>query len=246
MRFLFLVLIASHGGGGLPVNYLQRIFVIGLGGLLAAALYFNLAMGNSQIISHHGFNLVAIIGLISVPASLVAMNMGKRNVWTAIWGVLIAVVMFCWLFVVSFGAGLPGSEWIGVEMVNAILFLPLATSIILIVRLPDAMAMFGISVLFSFIALMFSLQIVMRQALEKQVVSTLNSGGCIVTGRASKKTVKSAKEINFGLFIGPRSDQVYFVEGEKYFRWSYSNFGIDTRRGVPKSFPLTNDLSCKA
>jgi hypothetical protein len=228
------------------VNYLRRILVIGFGVLQAAAFYFKLAMGNSQVVSHHGFNLVVIIGLISVPASLVAMNMGKGNVWTAIWGVLIAVVMFCWLFVVSFGAGgLPGSEWIGVEMVNAILFLPLATSIILIVRHPNATSTFGISVLFSVIALMISLQIIMRQALEKQVASTLNSGGCILAGRASKNIVKSAKEINFGWFIGPHSDHVYFVEEEKYFKWSYSNFGIDTRRGLPKTFPLTDDLSCK-
>jgi hypothetical protein len=231
--------------GGRRVNYLQRILIIVFGMLFAAAFYFKFAMGNSQAVSHYGFGLAAIIGFLSVPATLIAANMGKRNVWTAIGGVLIAAAMFSWLFIVSFGAGLPGNEWIGAEMVNAVLFLPFVTAVVLLIRLPKALRTLGISLLICFLLFAIGVQMFMRQTLETQIVLTLQQGGCVLSGREIKKIVQSAKLVSFGWFISPRSDQVYFVEGNKYFKWSYANFGVESRRGEPESFPLTSDLNCK-
>jgi hypothetical protein len=228
------------------VNYLQRVLVIGFGALLAAALYFKLAMGSSQAVSHYGFDWAAMIGLLSVSSTLVAANIGKRNFWTAICGVFFATVMFFWLFMASFVAGLPGNERIDSGLINAVLFLPVVTTVILFVRFPNAVPTFGFSLLISLPLFAMCVQMFLRQALETEIVATIKQGGCVLSGREIKRIVQSANQVSFGWFISPRSDQVYFVEGGKYFKWSYSNFGIESRRGVPKSFQLTSNLSCKA
>jgi hypothetical protein len=228
------------------MNYLQRVLVVGFGALFAAALYFKLAMGSSQAVSHYGFDWAAMIGLLSVPATLVAANIGKRNFWTAIGGVLIATVMLLLLFMVSFAAGLPGNEWIDDGLVNGVLFLPVVTAVTLLVRLPKAFPTLGLSLLISFPFLAVGLPIFMRQTLEAQIAATLKQGGCVLSGREMKKVVQSAKQVRFGWFVSPRSDQIYFVMGKNYSKWSYSNFGVETNfQGQPYIFPLTSDLNCK-
>jgi hypothetical protein len=219
--------------------------VIGIGVLLAAALYFKLAMGKSQWVSHYGFDIVAIIGLVSIPATPSAANVNKWNVWTVSGGFLIAAVKFVLFFGVVFSASLPGSEWVDSSAITVVLFFPVVAAVILLVRLPKAFPTLCWTTLISFLLFAIGLQIIMRQTLETQIGATIAKGGCVLAGRENKKVVHSAKQVNFGWFISPRSDQIYFVEGSIYFKWSYSKFGFESRRGEPHGFPVTSDLNCK-
>jgi hypothetical protein len=228
------------------VNYLERVLVIGFGALLAAALYFKLAMGNGRMFSHFAFGFAAYIGLLCVPASFVALNFGKRTFWTGSLGVLVAALMFVWLLGLSFVTGMPGTDFIDDGMLNSILILPAISAVLLAVRFHKVLPTLGVSLLCSFIAFLVGVQFMMRHVLETQIVSTLKQGGCVLIGDGSKKSIQSSKQVALGWFVGHDSELVYFVQGAEYFKWSYGNFGLASRRGVPESFPLTSHLNCKA
>jgi hypothetical protein len=190
------------------VNYLQRVLVIGFGVLLAAALYFKLAMGNGRMFSHFTLGIAVYIGLFSIPASFVALNLGIRTFWTGSLGVLVAAL--------------------------------------LAVRFHKVLPTLGVSLLCSFITFLVGAQFLMRHLLETQIASTLKQGGCVLVGDGSKKSIQSSKQVALGWFVGHEPDLVYFVHGTEYFKWSYGNFGLASRRGLPKSFPPTSDVSCNA
>jgi hypothetical protein len=228
------------------LHYLQRVLVIGFGVLLATTLYFKLAMGNGRMFSHFAFGIAAYIGLFSVPASFVALNFEKRSFWTVSIGVLVATLMFAWLLGLSFITGLPGTDFIDDGILNSICILPVICAVLLVLRCHTVLPILGISLLCSFLALFVGVQFFMRQALETQIASTLQQGGCVLVGGGSKKSGQSSIQIALGWFVGHDSDPVYFVQGTEYYKWSYGNFGLASRRGVPMSFPLTSDLSCDA
>jgi hypothetical protein len=228
------------------VNYLQRVLVIGFGALLAAALYFKLAMGNGRMFSHFSFGIAVYIGLLSIPASFVALNFGKKTFWTGSLGVFVAALMFVWLLGLSFVTGLPGTDFIDDGMLNSILILPVICAVLLAVRFHNVLPTLGISLLCSFVAYFVGVQFLTRLLLETEIASTTKQGGCVLVGDESKKAIQSSKQVELGWFVGHDSDLVYFVQGAEYFKWSYGNFGLASRRGVPKGFPLTSELSCKA
>jgi hypothetical protein len=246
MRFLFPACFARLIAGGRRVNYLQRVLVIGFGMLLAAALYFKLAMGNGRMFSHFTLGIAVYVGLFSIPASFVALNFGNRTFWTGSLGVLVAALMFVWLLGLSFVTGMPGTDFIDDGMLNSILILPAISAALLVVRFHKVLPTLGISLLCSFVACFVGVQFLMRHLLETQIASTMKQGGCVLVGDESKKSIQSSKQVDLGWVVGHDSDLVYFVQGAEYFKWSYGNFGLASRRGVPKSFPLTSDLNCNA
>ena len=220
--------------------------MIGFGILLAAALYFKLAMGNGRMFSHFTLGIAVYIGLFSIPASFVALNFGNRDFWTGSLGVLVAALMFVWLLGLSFVTGMPGTDFIDDGMLNSILILPAISAALLAVRFQKVLPTLGVSLLCSFIVFLVGAKFLMRHLLETQIASTMKQGGCVLVGDGSKKSIQSSKQVVLGWFVGHDSDLVYFVHGAEYFKWSYGNLGLTSRRGVPKSFPMTNDFNCKA
>ncbi len=228
------------------MNYLQRALVVGFGVLLAAALYFKLAMGNGRMFSHFTLGIAVYIGLFSIPASFAALNFGKRTFWTGSLGVLVAALMVVWLLGLSFVTGLPGTDFIDDGMLNSVLILPAISAALLAVRFHKVLPTLGVSLLCSFIAFLVGAQFLMRHLLETQIASTLKQGGCVLVGDGSKKSIQSSKQVALGWFVGHDSDLVYFVHGAEYFKWSYGNIGLASSRGVPENFPPTSDVSCNA
>lgn len=224
----------------------QYILTTLFGVLLAAILYFKIAMGHSQMFSHFAFDLAAGLGISGIPAIVVAINMRSWSIGSAVLSGVIAALMFFWFFIVSFTAGLPGNEWIDEGMLDGVLLLPALSVVVLAFRFTQAVPTLAVATLVVFTTISFGLPAYMRRALDQQISQTLARGGCVLAGRATKTKIVSADQVTLGWFIGSRSDQVFFVKGSDFYKWSYANFGLDTRRDVPRSFALTKEINCSA
>jgi hypothetical protein len=222
----------------------ERDLAVVAGALLAAALYFLIAIGNANTISEDGFGYAALVGLISIPVAAIAVNCRYPNIWTVIAGLAVAAAMFYYLFLAAFVAGLPGSEYAPTDLVRVLLLFPAVAAAMLALRSRRSLPALAASLACCFVVIAVGLQLATRYAIGNQIEVTRVRGGCVLAGYKKSKQVSSVSDVDIGLFIGPRSEQLIFVEGREYFRWSYSTFGLTSRRGFPLSFPVKGDIAC--
>lgn len=226
------------------MTHWQRIFSVTVSFAFAATIYFKIGMGTSQAVSHGSFGIAFNIGFAGAVLACISLNVIRVSAWSAVCGSLLGFCILLWLLLIAMISALPGNENIGSELINFVVLWPVIPIFILAVRLPQSIQLLAISTLGWLIVLVVGVQIVMRNAIAAEIKLFETKGGCVLSEKDNNKRIKNLGDIHLHWFIGPSSERFAFVEGERYYFWSYSEMGLSSRHGVPNFLPRTKDMMC--
>jgi hypothetical protein len=228
--------------------YAEKLFVVSVGGLAAASIYFLIAIRDRQIFSFYVLEYALLIALLSIPAFIIAVNLGRVSAAAIIIAVSVSLIMGLQAFGQTFIAGLPGTDWVTHDELVGLLIMPYMAVAALVARRPHQILLLIAACAVSLVILIVGLQLAVRAALEQQFSHTLANGGCVIAGydlpREQRRKVNSQAEVQRGWFIGRDIEPVYFVFPHHYLRWSFSKLGVVNRYDLPVRHSLYEDIRC--
>lgn len=214
-----------------------------LGALLAASFYVaGASFDQGQIISFHAMWVGSALGFLAIPAFTLALNIRRPTLATLMASFVLAPLVSGAVMLIS--VRLPGSEWTTPELLRWLAAIPALSTLVFAVKVPRAIPGLLLSCTACLLTGIFAVHVVTQRLLQQQIERTLGEGGCVLAGAQAKRRIGSIDEIDVTLIPGEPSDPVFFVDGDRYRVWSYSAFGLDSRKGEPIRRPLTEGMNC--
>jgi hypothetical protein len=191
------------------------------GAVLGPSCYLYFATG-AGVISLSAFVYPIILSQLSiVPAWMTTDRQGRYNWLSVLIGLTFMFIALFVSFIYAFLAGLPGSDWMGVDATHVLLAFPLIAALLCCMRTPSQCVAISFNVLIFFLLTLLSAQVVTRSLLASEIQSTQQSGGCVVV---DGEKIKGAMDVPLGIFIGTRSPRIFFYSASTTMMWSYSAF----------------------
>ena len=226
--------------------YAEKLFVAAVGALTAATIYLTIAVQGRSILSMYTLDYFGTIALLSIPAFIVAANLGRPSMIAIIITVIVSIILLSYVFLQGFAMSF--SDWVMPGEIRGFLMMAFLAVAALWIRRPQQILLFLAATAVSLTILVVGLQLAVRSALAQQFSATFAQGGCVIAGDnfngAKMRKVTDQAEVRRGLFIGRDLEPVYFVFHDHYLKWSFSRMDVETRNGSPKENALTDNIRC--
>ncbi|MGL4491132.1 MAG: hypothetical protein ACRCU5_16960 [Rhizobiaceae bacterium] len=218
-----------------------------IGCLCGVSFYVRVAAGDGIVPDVTANYSLCIMAASTVLSWMIVNSERRYDVFSAFIGIGFSVFCVASVFSIGFVVGLPGTNFVTMDLFIGWLAAPFVLGLIVVLRQFSLFRSLGIGFVAAFVFTVLVLQVAVRIFVGAHMQDTIKNGGCViafeseVSGSVDKhRKVERVLDVNFGIIIGRDSERVSFVSKNGSFEWSYGRFGL-VESGV-KGCPMASSF----